>query len=177
MALVRALIAVFLIGAIGLAATWYWRSRPERTIVGAVGTGEICIDDFGFTVVASRSIDSLGPPEQPVLPRGRFVVVSLRVNNHAKRVDYRFEPRIARLVGANGEEYEVSPEAQGALDAARSGIPSHATPLHPGESLTTDLVFDVPLAARGLMFRVSFASGLFDAIDVAMFGNQRLRIE
>jgi hypothetical protein len=56
--------------------------------------------------------------------------------------------RVATVLDAEGREYEVSPEGRRALELTEgTGMP-FTTPLRPGESYTTELVFDLPADVR-----------------------------
>ena len=52
--------------------------------------------------------------------------------------------RVLTLVDDRGNKYAPSAEGQRALQAAQSGGTALTTPLRPGESYTTDVVFDLP---------------------------------
>jgi hypothetical protein len=52
--------------------------------------------------------------------------------------------RVVTLVDDRGNKYDPSVEGQRALEAAPSGGKALTTPLRPGESYTTDVVFDLP---------------------------------
>jgi hypothetical protein len=54
------------------------------------------------------------------------------------------------LVDDTGRSYEPSPEGQFALAQTGDRSTAMSQALRPGESYTTDLVFDVPKSARGL---------------------------
>ena len=83
---------------------------------------------------------------------GEFYVVTLRTRFDENTIA-PWRPREAPLspdaldfaiVGANGQMVQPSPGAQQAWDAAHGPSTSPLTPLRPGESYETTLVFDVP---------------------------------
>jgi hypothetical protein len=51
---------------------------------------EIKYDDFAFSVQDVRKTNSLGTGDSRKKPHGLFYIVTLKIANHAKRVDYTF---------------------------------------------------------------------------------------
>ncbi len=184
------LFLVLLIVVVALAMGLYgWRMLPSHRVLLEPGT-EARFDDFAFAVTGSRLESALGfgspgdgAPGGPagavrVEPRGRFVILELRVANHAQRVDFTFRPETVRLIDTRGDEHALSPEGQAALQAlGRTGC---RDPLPAGGACDTELAFDVPTDAIGgdgdLRARLSFGGGILDALDVLLYGNRLLRV-
>lgn len=112
---------------------------------------------LAYSLVSAQTTAALGPEMQQTSAHGKFVILRVKtwfdertISAHRGNGPLTPNRRKALLVDDTGRGYEPSPEGQFAL--ARSG--SNSTPmaeaLHPGESYTTDLVFDVPRSARGL---------------------------
>jgi hypothetical protein len=143
------------------------RSRPEHLVVVPVGD-EVRYDDFAFAVVGSREEPVLVGANGTVQPQGRFVVVTLRVANYAKRVEFTFRPDIIRLVAADGREFAVE-----------RAVPANGceSELAPGTSCTAELAFDVPRDSGPLRARVRSNLGLFDMIDRVLYGKKQLSLD
>jgi hypothetical protein len=111
------------------------------------------------------------------MPQGQFYVITLRVANHAKRVDYTFENDVVLLVDEGQKEYTISPEGQAARAAWQGDDPCART-MAPGESCVTEVVFDVPSDADELYLRISMGGPIFDVVDRTIFdyGNRAIRL-
>jgi hypothetical protein len=112
---------------------------------------------LAYSLVSAQTAAALGPDLQQTTARGKFVIVRVKtwfdertISAHRGNGPLTPNRRKALLVDDTGRSYEPSAEGQFAL--ARSGTRSTAMAqaLRPGESYTTDLVFDVPKNARGL---------------------------
>ncbi len=107
------------------------------------------------SVVGARSAKALGTGTGARTPQGTFYVVSVKtrfdettISSHRPKDALLYpNPRGVALVDAAGKTYEES--AEGAEALASEGV--HSTPLTqpliPGESYTTELVFDLPASA------------------------------
>jgi len=110
-----------------------------------------------YSVAGMQVATALGPELQQTAANGRFVIVRLKtwfnedtISPH--RGNGPLLPGLRRvvLVDDSGRSYGVSSEGQAGLAAlGDSSIPQDQR-LRPGESFATDLVFDVPMTARGL---------------------------
>lgn len=166
-----------------LALLFTWRMRPENAIVVAPG-GEIRYDDFAFSVDGVRRAKALGEDGAQIEAQGEFVVVTLGVHNHAKRVDFTFRPEIVRLVVDGGAQGDANSDAQDSAEytAAPAALPALAAangctrPIAAGSSCTTELAFDVPAGTRGLRIRLQFSGLFFDAIDTLVNGRTSLAL-
>ncbi len=138
--------------------------------------GEILWDDFGFGVVGARRVTELGPEEQLVRARGVFVIVDLKVTNHAQRVDYDTSKHTAVLYDSTGNEYRVDPWAQAALDSQPGVWNRGPTRLAAGESCVTELVYDLPVDAKGLYLKISWGGEFVDTVDHVVFGDRRIEV-
>jgi hypothetical protein len=136
---------------------------------------EIRYDDFGYAVTGARYEKVIGTGAAAMAPRGTFCIVTLDVRNHAQRVGYRFDPKIAVLTDDQGHEFDNAPRARSLLNEQGGGDPC-AGEVAAGQSCTTDLVFDVPEDSRGLMLRLSYANALTDLLDTVFWGRKRIRL-
>jgi len=161
--------AAIVVCAVGWAAfsLHRYRSRPENRTVVPMGE-EIRYDDFAFSVVRSREATGPDRAHGGAGPGGRFVVVTMRVSNHARRVGFTFRPSAIRLVAADGREYAVA-----------AGVPVVAceAELPPGATCTAELTFEVPADAGPLRARVGSSFTPFDLLDRLRHGPRELALD
>jgi len=117
---------------------------------------------LAYSVVGTQTAATLGPEMQQTAAHGKFVILHVKtwfdastISPHRGNGPLTPNARRVRLVDDTGRAYDPSPEGQFAF--ARSGGKSTAMtqPLRPGESYTTDLVFDAPKNARGLRLLIT----------------------
>jgi hypothetical protein len=103
------------------------------------------------SVLSVRKTRTLGDAPQQAISAGIFYVVTVRTRfdettTSATRGDGLLTPnsRILTVLDGEGNAYEQSVEGQRALDAALGGGVPLDTPLRPGQSYTTEVVFDLP---------------------------------
>jgi hypothetical protein len=99
---------------------------------------------------------------QQTAANGQFVIARLKtwfnentISPHRGNRPLVPGSRRVVLVDDSGRSYDVSSEGQAALAAlGDSSLPLDQA-LRPGESFTTDLVFDIPKTARGLRLLIA----------------------
>lgn len=133
-------------------------SATSREIVLAPGERKyFCEIDchLACSVAGTESPPVLGPPRRPVVPRGRLLVVRLRTWFDEATISPRRgmsplapNPRRVFVEDAAGRRYDRSPEGERALAASGRASTPLDTPLRPGESYETLLVFDLAAGAR-----------------------------
>lgn len=168
---IRAAIAV-VIGLALLAMVALLNRRDQ--VVGL--NQEIQYDDFAFAVLGTRSCAALGDGEFRHSAQGVYTIVTMKVANHARRVDYTFHKQAAILMDDNGNEFHLSPEGQKAFDAARANRDPCAGPMPAGESCTTEIVFDIPAGAHISHLRISEGGAVGDVLDAIFYGRKRIAI-
>jgi hypothetical protein len=143
-------------GGLGAAylATLAGMSLASRTQVVQPGDAKyFCEIDchLAYSVVGAQRVDALGSAR----PHGAFEVVTLKVwfdpstiSPHRGEAPLTPNPRFVRLLDARGEKIGPSAEGGAALASAQGAQTPLSTPLRPGESYTTSLVFDVPRGDR-----------------------------
>lgn len=136
---------------------------------------EIQYDDFAFSVLSVRQANELGRATAAVKPRGDFYVVTLKIANHAKRVDYKYKRDCAVLIDESGREYRHSLEGQSAVEATLSPAELCSAPIPAGQSCVTQVVFDVPTGAQASQFRITFGT-LGDMFDPVFSGRKRIAL-
>jgi hypothetical protein len=115
----------------------YTFSTPQRYV--ALGT-PIQQDDFIYVVTAVGRTPLISNRVASAKANGVFYIVTIRVDNDAKRVSFKWDERIPHIVDAQGGRYDKSPDGQAALDAAAK--PRYTIPA--GQSGSFQAVFDVP---------------------------------
>ncbi|HVS89098.1 MAG TPA: hypothetical protein VHF01_12880 [Candidatus Acidoferrum sp.] len=117
---------------------------------------------FAYSLIGAQTSAALGPEMQQISARGKFVVVRVKtwfdertISAHRGNGPLTPNPRKVVLVDDTGRSFAPSAESQAAF--ARLGNTSTllTEPLRPGESYTTDFVFDVPKVARGLRLLIT----------------------
>jgi hypothetical protein len=131
-----AVVAVLVAIALAVAAL-YTFSTPRHLV--ALGT-PIQQDDFVYVVNGVGRTPQITNKAATAKSNGIFYIVTIRVDNEAKRVAFKWDERIPHIVDAQGNRYDKSPEGQAALDAATK--PRYTIPA--GQSASFQAVFDVP---------------------------------
>jgi hypothetical protein len=156
---------------ISLLATLALLNRRDQT----VGLNrEIQYDDFAFSVLGVRKAAALGKNDSQVAS-GVYYVVTIKVANHALRVDYTFKNSSAVLVDSLGREFHLSKSGQQALEASQGRQCIGAIPA--GASCAVDVVFDLPADTHVSQFRISEGGLAGDILDVVFFGKKRIALE
>jgi len=135
---------------------------------------EIRYDDFAFSVQRVRKTESLGNGEFKATPQGLFYVITLKIANHAKRVDYRFKYESAKLIDVDDKQFGLSPAGQKALESAAGK--RCVDPIPAGSSCSTEVVFDLPADAELKHFRISEGGLVGDILDVIFYGKKRIEL-
>jgi hypothetical protein len=112
---------------------------------------------LAYSVERVTTAETLGPSSRPVRAAGTFHVISLKTwfdestisPMRPKEAPLYPNPRHVYILDASGRRFEPSPAGTRALEDA--GVPSTplSRPLIPGQSYTTELVFDLPDDASG----------------------------
>jgi Domain of unknown function (DUF4352) len=135
---------------------------------------EIQYDDFAFSVLGARTATSVGEGESQANADGAYCVVTMRVANHARRVDFTFDKSVAILIDDRGREYHLSAGGQRALDSARKQRDECGDPIPAGASCTTEVVFELPAGARASQLRVSGGGPAGDILDTIFYGTKMI---
>lgn len=164
-------ILVAVAGVVILAGIMVWLSAAQTRAV-AIGD-PIRQDDFTYTVTGFSRSSDVGLGRDAVRADGVFYVVSIKVENDAKVVDFRWDPSIAQLTDENGRRYQFSVVGQRALDSARPA--SLVVPA--GQSQTFLVAFDLPKDVRDPS--VAFSNGILmgDVFDFGAYARARVPLE
>jgi hypothetical protein len=108
---------------------------------------------LAYSIVDTRHSKTLGNP--PTTAQGSYTVVTIKTRFDettisARRGDGLLYPnsRVLTLVDERGNKYFPSDDGQRALDTEQTSRKPLVTPLRPGESYSTDVVFDLPAEAK-----------------------------
>jgi hypothetical protein len=106
---------------------------------------------LAYSVAGTQLVKTIGTSTNQTTARGIYVIVTVKSRFDETTIgrgrgDGLLYPnsRVLTLVDERGNKYSPSSEGQRALDAAQSIGKPLTTPLRPGESYTTSLVFDLP---------------------------------
>jgi hypothetical protein len=138
---------------------------------------EIQYDDFAFSVLGAVKANSVGNYVSQHSTEGQFYVVTLKIANHAQRVNYSFDKSVAILVDESGREYHISGAGQKALDGETTKSGGCESEIPPGGSCISDLVFELPKEVRVSHLRVSGGGKAGDVLDTIFYGKKIIKVE
>ena len=131
---------------------------------------------LAYQVASVTTEEAVGGKSEQIVSDGEFVQVELRTwfdpsTISTKRGDGPLRPntREAILVDSLGHRFWPSAKAKEVLEAQRLNSTPLSTPLRPGESYTSYLVFEVPAKAQGLKLRLRSD----DEVGMLLWGNER----
>lgn len=108
---------------------------------------------LAYSIVNTRQSKMLGNP--PATAHGSYTIVTIKTRFDEttispRRGDGLLYPnsRVLSLIDERGNRYSPAGEGQRALDTTQSTGKPFTTPLRPGESYTTEVVFDLPADAK-----------------------------
>ena len=149
------LLAMLLIASAYLAAILIFSLASHEKVLARGQEKHFCEIDchLAYSVINARQSKTLGNP--PATAQGTYTIVTIKIRFDEttispRRGDGLLYPnsRVLTLVDDRGHKYARSNEGQRALDTTQISDPSLATPLRPGESYTTEIVFDLPADAK-----------------------------
>jgi len=109
-----------------------------------------------YSVIGAQTAEALGPEMRQTAAHGKFIIVQMKtwfdertISAHRGDALLTPNPRKVVLVDDTGRRFERSGEGQAAFERLGNASTPLTTALRPGESYTTNFVFDVPKDARG----------------------------
>jgi hypothetical protein len=106
---------------------------------------------LAYSVANTRQSKTLGNPPSQSTAQGTYTVVTIKTRFDETTISPTRgsgllypNSRVLTLVDERGNKYSPSTEGQRALDLAQNGGTPLTTPLKPGGSYTTEVVFDLP---------------------------------
>jgi len=119
---------------------------------------------LAYSVVDARVSPNVGPEMQQIASTGKFVVVQLKtwfdpttISAHRGNGPLTPNERTVLLQDNAGHSFKVSARSEIVLSALGLSSTPFSTPLRPGESYGTYVVFEVPSGAGGLRLLVTSA--------------------
>jgi hypothetical protein len=117
---------------------------------------------LAYSLAGAQTAAALGPEMEQISAHGKFVVVRVKtwfdertISAHRGNGPLTPNARKVVLVDNTGRSFEPSLESQATFARFGNSSTPITEPLRPGESYTTDFVFDVPKDARGLRFLIT----------------------
>ena len=135
-ALILIAIWVFYLGAGTLLAV----ATPQKTI--AIGQDR-CFDEMCFAVPSVHRAPAIGTTQAS----GIFQVVTIRISSQSRGRVQHESGRIATILDQSGTTYLPSPIGTQAFATINGPQPSLESDLDPAQTLTTNVVFDIPTTA------------------------------
>jgi len=127
----------------GYALLWivfFFAAKEDQVSFGK----EICFDDWCATVLGADTASILGTGAQPARAVGRFIILSVRMSNHARGIAQKpSEPRV-HIIDQQGHIWPPSIAGQVALARMNGKMPDIGDRLELNEALETKIVFDIP---------------------------------
>jgi hypothetical protein len=151
------LLVMVVIGGAYLAATLIFSLASHEKVLARGEEKHFCEIDchLAYSVVATHQAKTLGNPPNQTTAQGSYTIVTIKTRFDEttispRRGDGLLYPnkRVLTLSDERGNKYAPVTEAQIALDSASTGDKPFTTPLRPGETYTTEVVFDLPTDAR-----------------------------
>jgi hypothetical protein len=149
------LVAMLLMAGAYLAAILIFSLASQEKALARGEEKHFCEIDchLAYSIVNTRQEKALGNP--PATAQGTYTVVTVKTRFDestisSRRGDGLLYPnsRVLTLLDEHGNKYSPSVAGQRALDAAQGGGTALTTPLRPGESYTTNVVFDLPAGVK-----------------------------
>ncbi|HET8925710.1 MAG TPA: hypothetical protein VFN26_22190 [Candidatus Acidoferrum sp.] len=136
----------------------------NEKILPAGGWKYFCEIDchLAYSLVGAQTEAAVGPEMQQLSARDEFVILRVKtwfdertISDHRGNGPLTPNSRKVVLVDDEGRSFMPSPEGQAAFARFDGASTPLTQPLLPGESYTTDFVFDVPKDARGLRLLIT----------------------
>ena len=122
---------------------WTFFYLISTTKAVPLGT-DICFDDWCATITKIERPKYLGLHAEILYPKGQFIVLNIKMSNHARGIAQKpSEPRI-HIIDGNGNIYSFSEAGQQALERQIGKQISIGARLELHQSVDTQLVFDLP---------------------------------
>ncbi len=149
----------------------------EESVLTSNGKKYFCEIDchIAYSIEGVATAKELGAAPQQAKASGSFYIVKLKtwfdentISAHRGNGPLQPNPRKVVVVDDQGREYAPSGAALGALRYVQPNWTPLTQPLRPGESYTTDLVFDLPAGATNLRLFITDA----DRVSRLLIGHE-----
>jgi hypothetical protein len=143
-------------------------TRRNRTL----GPGQtVRYDDFDFTVEQANRLDR-GPTPDRAEDSDDYLV-RLRIDNRARRVDFRFDGNRLVFVDLDGKAQPIRPAAERTASGER--VTPRTVVLRAGESGTVDYLYALPRDRSNLRLRVTSGT-VGDLLDWLLSGRTEFQL-
>src|SRR6267142_4422721 len=117
---------------------------------------------IAYSVIGVQTTEALGPEMDQRAARGKFIIVRMKtwfdertICAHRGNGPLTPNPRKVVLVEDTGRRFERSAEGQAAFERLGNASTPLSAALRPGESYTTNFVFEAPKDARGVRLLIT----------------------
>lgn len=117
---------------------------------------------LAYSLEGAETVAALGPELQQISAQGKFVIVRAKtwfdertISAHRGNGPLTPNRRKVILVDDTGRSFAPSPEGEAAFSRVGGNSTPLTQPLRPGESYSTDFVFDAPKDSRGLRLLIT----------------------
>ncbi len=151
------LLAMVVIAAAYLAATLIFSLASHENVLARGEEKHFCEIDchLPYSIVNTQLSKTLGNPPNQTTAQGSYTVVTIKTRFDETTIspprgNALLYPnrRVLKVIDERGNQYSPSIEAQQVLDKTSTGYQRFTTPLRPGESYLTQIVFDLPADAK-----------------------------
>jgi hypothetical protein len=168
----RARVVALQVLALAFVAVLILLTLNRRNVNAGLNT-PVRFDDFVFTVLSSRKAApdewiGLGPS-----PGNVKYVVTMRIDNRAKRVPFRFKDAAPLLIDGRGKEYPTDVASMRAREATSGRGNTTAGSIPAGTSVVKDLVFEVPATVERPTLTLMQGGRVGEFLETSLFGRKR----
>lgn len=158
------LLVMLIIAGAYLAAILIFSIASQEKVLARGAEKYFCEIDchLAYSIINTRQSKAVGTSGTQATARGVYTVVTIKTRFDETTIsptrgDGQLYPnsRVLTLIDERGNKYAPSPEGKRALEAVQSAGTALTTPLRPGESYTTDIVFDLPAEAKAVTLLIN----------------------
>lgn len=159
-----AVLVMLLVAGAYLAAILIFSLASHETLLARGDEKHFCEIDchLAYSVANTRQSKTLGNLPNQSTAQGAYTVVTIKTRFDENTISPRRgdgllypNSRSLTLVDERGNKYPPSAEGQRALETTQSSGTRLTTPLRPGESYTTEVVFDLPADTKASMLLIN----------------------
>ena len=152
-----ALLTVALVAGLYLAILLTFSLASGESVIAQGNEKHFCEIDchLAYSVTDVREMKTIGEAPNQLTAAGLFHVITIKTRFDESTIGPQRgngllypNSRVITVSDQIGNQYPASVEAQDVLEKARAAGTSMTTPLRPGESYSTTLVFDLPADSR-----------------------------
>ena len=151
------LLAMLLIGGVYLAAILIFSLASHEKVLARGEEKHFCEIDchLAYSIVATRQSKTLGDPPNQETAQGAYTIITIKTRFDQttispRRGDGLLYPnrRVLTVIDERGNKYAPAAGDKRAFYTAQTRSTPMEAPLRPGESYTTDVIFDLPVEVK-----------------------------